>query len=75
MRKSRPPATPTVPDTVTAPPAPSKMPRAPCTQIVERSFHVAASVLHVPLPPVPPVPDQRTLVKWGFAAGPLVATS
>jgi hypothetical protein len=33
------------------------MPTASCTQIVERSFHCAASVLQVPLPPVPPAPD------------------
>ena len=64
-----------MPDTVTVPPTPSKMPTASCTQIVERSFHVEASTLQVPLPPAPPVPDQRTLVKCGLAAGPFVATS
>ena len=64
-----------MPDTVTVPPTPSKMPRASCTQIVERSFHVEASTLQVPPPPVPPVPDQRTLVNQGFAAGPFVGTS
>jgi len=64
-----------VPDIVTVPPGPSKIPRASCTQTVERSFQAGAITLHVPLAERPPVPDQRTLAKCGFAAGPLVATS